>query len=178
VAYAAFFFSVVGLAFTVLAFWWLNAREGTLHAPEPAAYAFAVIGRLRLPLAIFNSGAKDLIVADLRLVLDGERTLRWVTTRSLLRPEEHDGFAYATPFAVRGRGTRELIAEFEGAPWRPERERYTVALEARQDSEWRQIGSFDWWTPLFTEETKNSYVTYRNERLATTTHQNHSPSDT
>ena len=117
-AYAAFAVSVFALLFTAGNFWWLHARRGSLTAPAPSAYAFARrqdgLLRLRLPLAFFNTGAQALLVADLRLIVDGEPScaLEWITTRAKLRPESDDGFLFATPFAVQGRATKELIAEF------------------------------------------------------------------
>jgi hypothetical protein len=88
-AYAALLVSALALAFTIGTFWWLNARKSSLEAAAPASYAFADKVRLRLPLAFFNTGAKALIITDLRLVLvDSEREpLAWITTRAKLRPE-------------------------------------------------------------------------------------------
>jgi hypothetical protein len=162
-AYAAVAISLGSLGFAVASFWWLHARTGSLGAPRPNAYAFANLTRLRLPLAIFNSGARDLVVADLQLVVTGGPTLQWTTTRSLLRPETDDGFAFATPFAVRGRSTRELIAEFEATSWDPPpATSYRLQLRAMQDGEWRRIADFDWWAPPKGSKT-SSYVAYRNE---------------
>ena len=112
-AYAAVAISVLALACTLVSFWWLHARRGALTAARPRAYAFADKVRLRLPLAFFNTGAQALIVSDLRLVIGDDTSrdpLGWITTRMKLRPE-HDDHAFATPFAVQGRGTRELIVE-------------------------------------------------------------------
>jgi len=73
--YAAIAVAVLALVFTVASFWWLNARKGSIRATQPRAYAFGGSGaqlRLRFPFALFNTGAKALIVGDLRVVLDGE----------------------------------------------------------------------------------------------------------
>jgi hypothetical protein len=93
------------LGFTILSFWWLHARTGSLEAAAPRAYGFASLVRLRLPLAFFNTGAKALIVSDLRLLLDDEERepLPWIITRRTMRAAGDD-HAYATPFAVPGRG--------------------------------------------------------------------------
>jgi hypothetical protein len=96
------------LAFTIGSFWWLHARRGHLEVPAPRSYAFATGARvrLRLPLAFYNTGAVSLLVCDLRIAFvdDAEQpTLRWITTRSVLRPDPNDNFAYATPFAVAAR---------------------------------------------------------------------------
>lgn len=104
--------ALLALGFTIGSFWWLHARAGSLEAARPRTYAFTSKVRLRLPLAFFNTGAKSLIVNDLRIVLDDEPErppFEWITTRDKLRPESDDGFAYATPFAVAGRSSTEVI---------------------------------------------------------------------
>jgi hypothetical protein len=102
VTYAAFVVSGLALAFAIASFWWLHARAGSLEAAAPRTYAFVDRVRLRLPLAFFNTGAKALIVTDLRLLVDDleREPFAWITTRSNLRPEAEDSSAFATPFAV------------------------------------------------------------------------------
>lgn len=170
-AYAAVTISLLALAFTIGSFWWLHAREGALTATRPRAYAFAAVPdkvRLRLPLAFFNSGAKALIVSDLRVAFaDADRDpLAWITTRSKLRPEKDDGFAFATPFAVQGRGTREIIAEFGSAlPWSPPPDsRHVLRLQAQLHpaEHWVEVATFEWWAPP-TDAVTGSYIAHRNE---------------
>jgi hypothetical protein len=164
-AYVALAVSGFALAFTISSFWWLHARTGSLEAAAPRSYAFADKVRLRLPLVFFNTGAKALIVTDLRLLVDDpdREPLGWITTRSKLRPERQDGFAFATPFAVPGRGTKEVIAEFGvDRGWSPEpSRRHRIHLQARvHPSEvWMDIVAFDWWTPP-SRETMSRYITY------------------
>jgi hypothetical protein len=133
--YVALGVSGLALAFTIASFWWLYARTGSLEAAAPRSYAFADKVRLRLPFAFFNTGAKALIVTDLRLLVhDPDREpLEWITTRSKLRPDSQDGFAFATPFSVPGRGTKEVIAEFgNDHGWSPEpSSRHWIHLQAR-----------------------------------------------
>jgi hypothetical protein len=106
--------AVFALLFAIGSFWWLNARRGHLEVVERRTYGFAKGDvRLRIPLTFFNTGAAALVVADLRLLINAEEpdlVLRWATTRTALRPEAGDGFAFPTPFAVQGRATREVIA--------------------------------------------------------------------
>jgi hypothetical protein len=98
-AYGALAVACLALAFTISSFWWLHARTGSLEAAAPRSYAFEDKVRLRLPFAFFNTGAKALIVTDLRLVFDDpdRESLAWITTRSQLRADHEDGFAFATP---------------------------------------------------------------------------------
>jgi hypothetical protein len=168
-AYAAIGISVLALGFTIGSFWWLHARSGALTVSIPRTYAFADKPRLRLALVFFNTGARALIVDDLRVVIDGQPdrpALGWITTRSVLRPEPDDGFAFATPFAVVGRGTREVVAEFgNDVAWAPiPCSRHRLRLQARlhPSEHWRDLAIFDWWAPP-SEEVMKSYIAHRNE---------------
>jgi hypothetical protein len=166
-AFAALAVAGLAFAFTIASFWWLHARTGSLEAAAPRSYAFADRVRLRLPFVFFNTGATALIVTDLRLVVDDpdREPLGWITTRSQLRPEAHDDFAFATPFAVPGRGTKELITEFGvDRVWSPEpSSRHRIHLQARvHPSEvWTEIVAFEWWAPP-SPESMSRYITYAN----------------
>jgi hypothetical protein len=167
--YAALAVSVFALAFTVASFWWLHARPGSLTATRPRSYAFAEKVRLRLPLAFFNTGAKALIVSDLQLIIDGDRSrdpLVWVTTRTKLRPEPDDGFAFATPFSVQGRATKEVIAEFgDDVGWTPapgSRHRIRLQAQVHPSEEWDDVVAFDWWAPRSADAMKQ-YIAHRND---------------
>lgn len=171
--YAPVAVAVLALAFTLAFFWWLNVRKGSITATQPRAYAFVDSGailRLRFPFAFFNTGAKALIMGDMRVVLDGEPGrpgLRWVTTRDRLRPESDDGLAYPTPFSIVGRGTREVIAEFEPSAdlnWSPPpgiRHRLQLQAQIHPKDEWVDLVSFGWWAPP--EDTRGQYIAHRNE---------------
>ena len=84
----------------------------------------------------------------------------------MLRPQEEDGFAFATPFAVHGRATREVIAEFgDEVEWEPAPgQRHLLRLQARihRDSEWVEIVGFEWWAPP-AGAALAADITYRNE---------------
>jgi hypothetical protein len=157
--YAALAISLLALAFTIGSFWWLHARRGSLTATRPRKYAFADRVRLRLPLAFFNTGAKALIVSDLRLVIDDEPErvpLGWITTRAKLRPESD----------VQGRGTKELIAEFgDDLGWEPapgSRHRLRLEAQVHPSEEWDEFVAFDWWAPPSADVMKQ-YIAHRNE---------------
>jgi hypothetical protein len=165
--YVALGVSGLALAFTIASFWWLHARTGSLEAAAPRSYAFADKVRLRLPFAFFNTGAKALIVSDLRLLVDDpdREPLGWITTRSKLRPDAQDGFAFATPFSVPGRGIREVIAEFgDDRGWSPEpSSRHWIQLQARvhPSESWEDIVAFEWWAPP-SSDAMSRYITYAN----------------
>jgi hypothetical protein len=166
---AALAVALMALGFTIASFWWLHAREGSLEAATPRTYAFAKKVRLRLPLAFFNTGAKSLIVNDLRIVLDDapERApFAWITTRTTLRADSEDGFAFATPFAVAGRSAKEVIIEFgDEDEWLPApASKHRLRLEAviHPATEWVDVLTFEWWAPP-AEELMGPYLTHRNE---------------
>jgi hypothetical protein len=165
--YVALGVSGLALAFTIASFWWLHARTGSLEAAAPRSYAFADKVRLRLPFAFFNTGAKALIVTDLRLLVDDpdREPLGWITTRSKLRPDSQDGFAFATPFSVPGRGTKEVIAEFgDDQGWSPQSSsRHWIHLQARvhPSESWEDIVAFEWWAPP-SSDAMSRYITYAN----------------
>jgi hypothetical protein len=169
VVYAAFAVSLLALVVSTWSFWWLYARRGSLEAAVPRSYAFVEKPRLRLPLAFFNTGSKSLIISDLRLVIEDEpsrQPLGWITTRAKLRPESDDVLDFATPFAVEGRGTKEIVAEFGDdlgwalAPGGSHR----IRLEARvhPSREWTKVVAFDWWAPPSADAVKH-YIAHRNE---------------
>jgi hypothetical protein len=151
-AYAALLVSGLALAFALASFWWLHARTGSLEAAAPRSYGFSDRVRLRLPLAFFNTGPKALMISDLRLVLDdpAREPLPWVITRGKMRPDRDD-HAFATPFAVPGRGAKEVIAEFgHDRGWAPaERSHHRIRLQARihPSDSWTDVVAFDWWAP-------------------------------
>lgn len=167
--YAATAVSLLALAFTIAAFWWLHARRGSLTATAPRAYAFVDKPLLRFPLVFYNTGARALIVDDLRLVVDGEpqcKPMRWMTTRTTLRPESNGDHRFATPFAVEGRRAREVIAEFEG-DWEPSATtQYRLRLQAQvhPSEDWQDLVGFKWWPPP--ADSMKQYLAHRNERPA------------
>jgi hypothetical protein len=170
IAVAALIVSVLALIFTVGSFWWMNARRGSIEIGRPGTYAFAASTlRLRLPLALYNTGATALIVTDIRFrpqsATDGEPYL-WLATLSNLRPTEGEPRDFTTPFAVLGRSTVEIVAESEGS-WCPVpgTERWML-IEAKlhPSGDWRVVGQFDWWAPPVGGDVSR-YITYRNAEI-------------
>lgn len=80
-----------------------------------------------------------------------------------------DGHAFATPFAVEGRSTREVIAEFgDNDAWQPApASRHQMRLEARvhPGEAWIAVVAFTWWAPPSGAATAD-YLAYRNEATA------------
>lgn len=164
--------AILALLFTVASFWWLHDRRGTIQAARPGAFAFVGRVRLRLPLTLYNTGARDLVVTDMRFrAIDrGLADLPYLWLATMADLQTSTGRDFQTPFSVPGRGTHELIAEFEG-PWCPVpgTERW-MQLEAKVHpaGDWTKIGDFDWWAPPEGSSLRQ-YLAYRNAREQNTT---------
>ncbi|MFI9612102.1 hypothetical protein ACIHCM_10570 [Streptomyces sp. NPDC052023] len=150
---AASLVSVCALVFTVASFWWLNARQGRLQSWEPHSFAALVthsLARLRLPLVLHNTGAKPIVVQDLRLSFPDESAsylpLLWTSSPSRLEPGPDEGQKLPAGFVVGGREAQQLFIEFE-APFSgflPEARDYKVEIEVRVGHRkgWRRLLTF------------------------------------
>jgi len=130
------------LAFTIASFWWLQARRGRLTSFEPQAYACYVQPsgfRPRLPLTIFNTGARTIVVTDLRARFDDVgRTAPVITFRRSLKPGPDDVADFAHPFPVPGRSATSHFVEFGSDDWTPPLgNRWAVRVDV-------QTGGHDW----------------------------------
>ncbi|MFC9075747.1 hypothetical protein ACFTY7_01580 [Streptomyces sp. NPDC057062] len=145
--------SVCALIFTVASFWWINARQGHLKSWEPHSFAAIVHcskARLRLPLVLHNSGAKPIVVQDLRLSFPDEPAshlpLLWISSPSRLQPGPEDEPTFPAGFAVAGREAQQLFIEFE-APFSgfiAEPRDYKVQIQVRVGHRkgWRTLLTF------------------------------------
>jgi hypothetical protein len=152
------------LLFTILSFWWLNARRGDLKTFEPHTFAAAMHGqvRIRIPIVFYNTGPTPIVVQNLRLRLSGSDPLPWITTRAQLKPTSDDNHQFAAVFAVGGRSTQQLFVEF-GFSGTLDCKDYEAKIEAK-------LGHKKSWKPLlsFTLRASNaehptSYITYSND---------------
>ncbi|MFB9209564.1 hypothetical protein ACFFV7_50870 [Nonomuraea spiralis] len=108
------------LFFTVGTFWWMNVRQGRLRSFAPHTFSAAINKerlQLRLPLVFYNTGAKPIVVTDLRIRWLGEDgtlvgVLFWHSTRSQLKPEKPDGHEFPAVFSLEGRKAQQLFVEF------------------------------------------------------------------
>ena len=88
--------SVAALIFTVASFWWLQARRGKLIMSSiPAFSGYVATDRrlgVRLPILLYNTGARTRLVDELRLVFpswdDGQA--QWPTFHPTLKPQSGD----------------------------------------------------------------------------------------
>lgn len=163
--------ALLALAFTIVSFWWLNARQGKLRSYEPHSFAFSGspnLMLLRLPLVLYNTGAAPIVVQDLQMTFPKEPgtilPLPWRTTRSQLKPDMDDGHQFPAVFAVPGRQAQQHFIEF-GGPFpgiEMEPRDYSVSIEVRLGHKdgWRQLLTFTLRAAHITES--GPYITYSN----------------
>jgi hypothetical protein len=157
--------------FTIGSFWWLNARQGRLRSFEPQSFAAYVSPdkiRLRLPLVLYNTGAKPIVVQDLRLTFPEESgwtfPLPWCATRSQIKPAPDDGHAFPAVFSIAGRTAEQLFIEF-GVSFSnitPLARDYQVRIEGKvgHRRKWRQLITFTLRGAHITDP--GNYITYSN----------------
>lgn len=108
--------ATLALLFTVTSFWWLHARTGRVRASDVTAYAgYLKNGHLtvRIPVLLYNSGARTRVVEELRLTCPTWATHEgnWQTFAATLKPTE-DESDFATPYAIDGRKTSSKFVTF------------------------------------------------------------------
>lgn len=105
---APVFISCLALLFTIGSFYWLQARKGQLKLyPVITFSGYWNTSRLvlRLPVILFNSGARPRVITALRLVTTGDKGTRIVlechSFRKTIDPMSEDmedmAHAYAIP---------------------------------------------------------------------------------
>lgn len=142
------------LAFTLFSFYRMNWRRGRLVVAKPRGYAVArPIGGdaivLWVPFVLVNSGARPLIVQNLRLVVpdfggaDTPFILQSVSSKLALDAEH----TLAVQFPVRSREATTVIGEFYRTPANVvfEAKTYRVQLQGllNQAPKWKNLCSFD-----------------------------------
>lgn len=89
--------SVAALIFTVASFWWLQARRGKLILSGITAFSgYVATDRglgIRLPILLYNTGARTRLVDELRLVFPSwdPGQAQWETFHPTLKPQSGDG---------------------------------------------------------------------------------------
>jgi hypothetical protein len=168
--------AICALAFTVIAFWWLNARPGKLRiVGAPSSYAFAA-GKdliLNLPLVFTNTRPLAAVALTLRLRIDAPgfpALAPFQAIRETVNPQPN-GRAMSYSIVVQGRETRLINCEFIAPATEvllTEPVTVTIAVEALVERKWRRPS----WRPLTTfplhiprqaVEHRNQYLTYFNE---------------
>ncbi len=161
--------AVLALLFTVASFWWLNARSGRLLGSIPTTFAMFFdnsTARFRIPVILYNTGAKTTVVESLRLAIigSGNEPLEWVTTGTRLRPIEGEKDDFATPFAIEGRRVIRIFPDFKETPpsWRPQPgSTHQMAIQAYTlgKRQWRTVVEFPLAVP---RENLDRFIVHRN----------------
>lgn len=168
---AAAVVAACALIFTVASFWWLNARQGRLRSYPPHTFAAAATRQktlIRIPLVLFNTGPKPIVILDMRLDVARESqedvTLPWSSTRDRIRPEPEDGLRLPAVFAVSGRAAEQAFIEFSTPfpNFTPQLREYRASLKCRvgHRKKWITVMEF----PLHLENVSapGSYIAYSN----------------
>ena len=170
---ASVLIACLALLFTITSFWLLNARQGRLRSFEPHSFAAALrqhdlVMLFRFPLVLHNTGAKPIVVQDMRLSFPSESPpdllLPWRSTRSQIKPEKGDGHAFPAVFSIPGRTAQQMFVEFGGSfpgaipKVRPYRALIEVKLGHRK--KWKRLLQFTIRAEHITEIT--AYITYSN----------------
>jgi hypothetical protein len=148
--------AVLALMFTIGSFWWLQARQGRLRSYPPLSFAFGgnqKLALIRLPLVLYNSGAKPIIVQDLRLSFPeqpGVTPLPWRSLRSQLRPAAEDSLKLPAAFSVPGRTAQQHFIEFgvdsadplPGIDLQAQEYRVSVEVLMGHKRKWRRLVTF------------------------------------
>lgn len=162
--------AICALLFTVLSFWWLNVRRGSLRSFQPftfAAFLDTYLVRIRFPLVFHNTGAAPIVIQNLRVTFPGEpnaEPLPWVATRSHIKPEKGDSPAFPAVFSVPGRTAIQTFQEFgaESLGFKLRAKSYQINLEAKlsHKKEWHNIATFT--LEAWRIENPGNFITYDN----------------
>jgi hypothetical protein len=129
---------------------------------------------LRLPLVLYNTGARPIVVQNLRLFFPEETAamadMPWRITRTKLRPDPDDYKDLPAAFAVPGRTAQHVFIEF-GGPFPgvvPRGRDYLVRIEAKlgHKAEWTHLLTFTLHAQHITAPTQ--YIAYSNSEIPLT----------
>jgi hypothetical protein len=171
------FIATLALLFTIVSFWWLQARQGKLRSYPPHSLGYARFPSevvIRLPLVLYNTGAKPIIIQDIRLSFTekpGVTPLPWRTSRSQLHPANGDSPQLPAAFSVPGRTAQQHFIEFGIELNNPlpgidlKNRQYQVLVEVLlgHKKQWEQLLMF----PLGVKDIKkpNANIAYSNTAL-------------
>jgi hypothetical protein len=135
---------------------------------EPHSFAACATpqqSRVRLPMVLYNTGAKPIVVQDMRLRFpeDESPILPWALTRSQLKPANDDGHAFPAVFSILGRTAQQIFVEFGGpfaggVPARDRQAKIDVKLGHREG--WDHLITFTLRAARITDP--KHFITYSN----------------
>ena len=174
---AGLLISVCALAFTIAAFWWLNARRSRIKlVGHPRSFSRSVSGgqlHLTIPLSLYATGPTPAWIITMRLVVWGARgdfRIPFVATRPGVLPKREDDRPLATQLVLAGRRGGVFNCEFIGpcpdwfefAP-----PNLQVSLEAEVHRSWGRplagsLGEFELRVDAAVASNVGSYIAFDN----------------
>lgn len=164
----ALIISISALLFTIASFWWINLRPG--HVRMTAFHTFSGFirpdrARLRIPVTLFNTGAKPLVIVDLRLRLGSAGiscTAPTSSFRKSIKPSQDDQDDFPHPYVVNERSVVTKFVGFDPEPQvmasgEPASATLEVLIHGRG---WRQAGKTQIRTDIMADP--SVYITYSN----------------
>lgn len=111
--------ALCALLFTVGSFYWLQARKGRLKLYPVMTFGGRVTEEnfaLRVPIIIYNSGARPRVITAIRLRWQGDGNFLFEchTFRKALQAKRDDTEDYAHPYVISGRSVVTKYAHFVG----------------------------------------------------------------
>lgn len=158
----------LALLFTVISFYWLQARKGSLRVYPVTTFSGSMSADriiLRVPVTIYNTGARPRVVTAMRLALADHDAflLECQTFRKTIQPEPGDTEDFAHPYVVPGRNVVTKYAHFSADKPLPTRGKGPAIfdLEAMVDDErdWTKLGRVEVHTEIMHTA---AYITYSN----------------
>lgn len=161
--------STCALLFTVGSFWWLYVRPGRLRMVEIrvfAAYVHADEAALRIPVTLYNSGPKPLVVVDLRLQMSSAGHAATAATRvfrTTIKPSSDDVEDFPHPYVVPGRSVVTKFVDFAADPSvMTTGESATAGLLVLISGRgWRKVGGSEIRTDVISSP--DAYISYSND---------------
>ena len=161
--------STCALLFTVGSFWWLYVRPGRLRMTQVRVFSADVrrdLARLRIPVTLYNTGPRPLVVVDLRLQVSSDGVSATAPSRSFRRsikagPDDLEDLPH--PYVVPGRSVVTTFVEFTVDPRVISTgEPATAALSVLDDRKsWHEVGATEVRTDSIGDP--GSYLTYSND---------------
>jgi hypothetical protein len=118
---------------------------------------------LRLPLNLYNTGARSIVVTDFRVIFAEARVAAPVSTfRDSVKPEPDDVSDFAHPFPVPGRQAVSRFVEFSHRSWTPAlNATTTVQVRKGGDERWFDLVTFELTT--LPREKASAYIAHRRD---------------
>ncbi|WP_144406281.1 hypothetical protein [Arthrobacter sp. SPG23] len=162
------FIASLALVFTISSFYWLQARRGRLKLYPVVTFSGYITKTrmvLRIPVILFNSGARPRVVTALRLVATDERgkevILECQSFRKTIDPraEDMDDMAHAYAIPARQVVTKHAHFAMDAMPVFTQSVPFQVQAMVDGRTTWRKLGVAKMHTEIMYT---SSYITYSN----------------